>query len=45
MHFEKAKEDLIHLVELDAENAEILLWYHEFLTEIRHLRKSDKVFT
>ena len=45
MHFEKAKEDLIHFVELDAENAEILLWYHEFLTKIRHLRKSNKMFT
>lgn len=43
-HFEKAKEDPIHLVELDAENAEISMWYREFLIEIRQLRRRDDVF-
>ena len=32
-HFEKAKKDPIHLVELDPENTEISLWYHEFLVK------------
>ena len=43
-HLEKAKEDPIHLIELNSENAERSLWYREFLIEIRQLRKSNKVF-
>jgi adenylosuccinate synthase len=43
-HFERAKQDPIHLVELDPEKAEISWWYREFLIEIEQLNKSDKVF-
>ena len=43
-HFEKAKKDPIQFEELDPENTEMSMWYWEFLIEIRHLRRSDKVF-
>lgn len=43
-HFQKVKKDPIHLKELDPKNTEMSMWYWEFLIEIRHLRRSDKVF-
>ena len=44
-NFKKAKEDLIPLVELDAKNSEISMWYRKFLIGIHQLRRIDDVFT
>ena len=44
-NFKKAKEDLIPLVELDAKNSEISMWYRKFLIEIHQLRSIDDVLT
>ena len=44
-NFKKAKEDLIPLVELDAENSDISMWYRKFLIGIHQLRRIDDVFT
>ena len=44
-HFEEAKQDQIHLVELEPESLDVTWWYHEFLNEIDQLSADDKVFT
>ena len=43
-HFEAAKLDPIHLIELGAGSLDVTQWWYEFLVEIEQINDDDSVF-